>query len=227
MRCPLKQPTAAEGTQAETARLAPCATAQILKPCRSTARGSRTKLHEPSAVRKATTEGRTEVTECCVSTSWMHRTRIRRLPRKILKPSIQSRLEQLTDRFDSRALLHIPSVIPAGSSGPPGSSPRLSPVQCSSLAALARRHRGGPGAGERWRRRYAGNAEEELQLAQQKSEELDEELQRLMLPKDPNDGKNVFLEIGPAPAVTKPPYLPATCSDICAAPSAGAGRSKF
>ncbi|MDX1554364.1 MAG: peptide chain release factor 1, partial [Marinobacter sp.] len=38
-------------------------------------------------------------------------------------------------------------------------------------------------------------AEEELSLAEQKSEELDEELQRLMLPKDPNDGKNVFLEI--------------------------------
>ncbi len=38
-------------------------------------------------------------------------------------------------------------------------------------------------------------AEEELALARQKSEELDEELQRLMLPKDPNDGKNVFLEI--------------------------------
>ena len=38
-------------------------------------------------------------------------------------------------------------------------------------------------------------AEEELASAQGKNEELDEELQRLMLPKDPNDGKNVFLEI--------------------------------
>ncbi|TGN40986.1 peptide chain release factor 1 [Marinobacter confluentis] len=38
-------------------------------------------------------------------------------------------------------------------------------------------------------------AEEEIEAAQQKSEELDTELQRLMLPKDPNDGKNVFLEI--------------------------------
>jgi len=38
-------------------------------------------------------------------------------------------------------------------------------------------------------------AEEELTSARIRSEELDEELQRLMLPKDPNDGKNVFLEV--------------------------------
>jgi peptide chain release factor 1 len=38
-------------------------------------------------------------------------------------------------------------------------------------------------------------AEEELTSARIQSEELDEELQRLMLPKDPNDGKNVFLEV--------------------------------
>ncbi len=38
-------------------------------------------------------------------------------------------------------------------------------------------------------------AQEELEAAEHKGEELDEELQRLMLPKDPNDGKNVFLEI--------------------------------
>ncbi|NWO04264.1 MAG: peptide chain release factor 1 [Alteromonadaceae bacterium] len=38
-------------------------------------------------------------------------------------------------------------------------------------------------------------AEEELAAARARSEELDEELQRLMLPKDPNDGKNVFLEV--------------------------------
>ncbi|MGM0953759.1 MAG: peptide chain release factor 1 [Pseudomonadota bacterium] len=38
-------------------------------------------------------------------------------------------------------------------------------------------------------------AEEELTSARIRNEELDEELQRLMLPKDPNDGKNVFLEI--------------------------------
>jgi len=38
-------------------------------------------------------------------------------------------------------------------------------------------------------------AEEELADAQSRSEELDAELQRLMLPKDPNDTKNVFLEV--------------------------------
>jgi peptide chain release factor 1 len=38
-------------------------------------------------------------------------------------------------------------------------------------------------------------AEEELTGARVRSDELDEELQRLMLPKDPNDGKNVFLEV--------------------------------
>jgi peptide chain release factor 1 len=36
---------------------------------------------------------------------------------------------------------------------------------------------------------------EELKLAQAKVNELDEQLQILLLPKDPNDGKNVFLEI--------------------------------
>ncbi|MEJ2044359.1 MAG: peptide chain release factor 1 [Reinekea sp.] len=36
---------------------------------------------------------------------------------------------------------------------------------------------------------------EELKLAQGRLEELDEQLQILLLPKDPNDGKNVFLEI--------------------------------
>lgn len=38
-------------------------------------------------------------------------------------------------------------------------------------------------------------AQDELHAARVRSEELDVELQRLMLPKDPNDGRNVFLEI--------------------------------
>ena len=38
-------------------------------------------------------------------------------------------------------------------------------------------------------------AREEIDAAQRKRDELDEELQRLMLPKDPDDSKNVFLEI--------------------------------
>ncbi|MDX1341833.1 MAG: peptide chain release factor 1 [Reinekea sp.] len=36
---------------------------------------------------------------------------------------------------------------------------------------------------------------EELKSAQEKRQQLDEQLQILLLPKDPNDGKNVFLEI--------------------------------
>lgn len=38
-------------------------------------------------------------------------------------------------------------------------------------------------------------AEEELKRGELESENLEVELQRLLLPKDPNDGKNVFLEI--------------------------------
>ena len=38
-------------------------------------------------------------------------------------------------------------------------------------------------------------AEEELKRGELESENLELELQRLLLPKDPNDGKNVFLEI--------------------------------
>ena len=38
-------------------------------------------------------------------------------------------------------------------------------------------------------------AQEELKEGQQQQEELEEELQKLLLPKDPNDDRNVFLEI--------------------------------
>lgn len=38
-------------------------------------------------------------------------------------------------------------------------------------------------------------AREELQQAELKRETLEQELQRLLLPKDPNDGRNVFLEV--------------------------------
>lgn len=38
-------------------------------------------------------------------------------------------------------------------------------------------------------------AEEELRLSQARAAELEQELQRLMLPSDPNDSKNIFLEI--------------------------------
>ncbi|MFT5720921.1 MAG: peptide chain release factor 1 [Motiliproteus sp.] len=38
-------------------------------------------------------------------------------------------------------------------------------------------------------------AEEEIQAGQQRREQLEAELQRLLLPKDPNDGSNTFLEV--------------------------------
>jgi len=38
-------------------------------------------------------------------------------------------------------------------------------------------------------------AQEEMKVAQEKNEQLSVDLQRLLLPKDPNDSKNVFLEV--------------------------------
>jgi len=58
------------------------------------------------------------------------------------------------------------------------------------------------------------------------AEEL--ELQRLLVPKDPHDDSNIFLKSAPAPAATRPPSLPATCSACTRAmpnPRAGASRS--
>ncbi|MCG2580316.1 MAG: peptide chain release factor 1 [Marinobacter sp.] len=117
-----------------------------------------------------------------------------------MKPSIQNRLEQLSDRFEEvSALLSDSSVISNQDKFRDLSREfaEIEPiVHCfqawkKSLAdiddarELAR-------DGDVDMREMA---EEELTLAEQKTDELDEELQRLMLPKDPNDGKNVFLEI--------------------------------
>ena len=41
-------------------------------------------------------------------------------------------------------------------------------------------------------------AKEELAAAKKKQEQLEEEMKILLLPKDPNDDKNIFLEIRPA-----------------------------
>ncbi|MDX1559014.1 MAG: peptide chain release factor 1 [Marinobacter sp.] len=117
-----------------------------------------------------------------------------------MKPSIQSRLEQLTDRFEEvSALLSDSSIISQQDKFRDLSREfaEIEPiVQCfqawqHSLDDIeAARELAKDGDAD-----MREMAEEELQLAEQKSEELDEELQRLMLPKDPNDGKNVFLEI--------------------------------
>lgn len=117
-----------------------------------------------------------------------------------MKSSIQSRLELLVERFEEvSALLSDPSTIALQDKFRELSQEfaEIEPVvQCfqawqkslddiSEAKELAK-------DGDADMREMAA---EELGLAEQKTEELDEELQRLMLPKDPNDGKNVFLEI--------------------------------
>ena len=116
-----------------------------------------------------------------------------------MKSSIQYRLEQLVDRFEEvSALLSDPATIADQNKFRDLSREfaEIEPVvKCfqawrQSLADIE--------AAEELTRdgdvEMREMAEEELASARARSEELDEELQRLMLPKDPNDGKNVFLE---------------------------------
>ncbi|MFL1454515.1 peptide chain release factor 1 [Marinobacter sp. GN3S48] len=117
-----------------------------------------------------------------------------------MKSSIQNRLEQLSDRFEEvSALLSDASVISNQEKFRDLSREfaEIEPiVHCfqawkKSLADIEEaRELARDGDAD-----MREMAEEELALAEQKTDELDEELQRLMLPKDPNDGKNVFLEI--------------------------------
>ena len=117
-----------------------------------------------------------------------------------MKSSIQYRLEQLVDRFEEvSALLSDPATIADQNKFRDLSREfaEIEPVvKCfqawrQSLADIE--------AAEELTRdgdaEMREMAEEELASARARSEELDEELQRLMLPKDPNDGKNVFLEV--------------------------------
>jgi len=117
-----------------------------------------------------------------------------------MKSSIQARLEQLTERYEEvSALLSESSVI--------SDQNRFRELsrEYSEIEPVVQCYRA-------WRqsqediesaRELARDSDpemrelaaDELQAAEQKSEELDAELQRLMLPKDPNDTKNVFLEI--------------------------------
>lgn len=117
-----------------------------------------------------------------------------------MKSSIQSRLEQLADRFEEvSALLSDASVI--------GNQNQFRDLSREFAEIEPIVH-----CFEAWRhslddieaaKELASDndadmremAADELEVAQQKNEELDEELQRLMLPKDPNDSKSIFLEI--------------------------------
>ncbi len=117
-----------------------------------------------------------------------------------MKPSIQSRLEQLTDRFEEvSALLSDASVIADQNQFRDLSREfaEIEPiVHCfeawrASLDDIDAANELANDSDADMR----AMAADELAAARQKNEELDEELQRLMLPKDPNDGKSVFLEI--------------------------------
>ncbi|SQI24026.1 peptide chain release factor 1 (RF-1) [Salmonella enterica subsp. arizonae] len=55
-------------------------------------------------------------------------------------------------------------------------------------------------------------AQEELREAKEKSEQLEQQLQVLLLPKDPDDERTRSLRFAPALAATKPRCLPAICS---------------
>lgn len=70
-------------------------------------------------------------------------------------------------------------------------------------------------------------ASEEATKAQKKTEELKEELKVLLLPKDPNDYKNVIVEIRGGAGGEEAALLPARFS-VCTVcmPSARAGKPK-
>ncbi|WP_328188961.1 peptide chain release factor 1 [Marinobacter sp. OP 3.4] len=117
-----------------------------------------------------------------------------------MKASIQARLEQLVDRFEEvSALLSDQGVISDQKQFRELSKEfaEIEPVvQCfqawrrtlDDLATAEELAREGDAD-------MREMAEEEIDTARARRDELDEELQRLMLPKDPDDGKNVFLEI--------------------------------
>jgi len=117
-----------------------------------------------------------------------------------MKLSIQSRLEQLNDRFEEVSALLSDQGTIANQDKFRDLSKEFAEIEpivhCFKSWQQARAD--AEDATELARDGDAdmrAMAEEEIEAASQKSEALDAELQRLMLPKDPNDGKNVFLEI--------------------------------
>ena len=71
-------------------------------------------------------------------------------------------------------------------------------------------------------------AKEELADAKKRIEELEQELKILLLPKDPNDDKNVMVESAQAQAETRRLCLPPSCTVcMCAMQSASAGRLRL
>ncbi|MBC7192917.1 peptide chain release factor 1 [Marinobacter sp.] len=117
-----------------------------------------------------------------------------------MKPSIQTRLEQLSDRFEEvSGLLSDPGVIADQNRFRDLSREfaEIEPViKCfrawqASLEDIKAAQELASDGDQDMREMAA----EELAGAEQKRDELDSELQQLMLPKDPNDRKSAFLEI--------------------------------
>lgn len=117
-----------------------------------------------------------------------------------MKPSIQARLEQLNERYEEVSALLSDQGTIANQDRFRDLSREFAEIEpiVHCFKAWQQARADVEEASELARDGDAdmrAMAEEELEAAEQKSEELDIELQRLMLPKDPNDGKNVFLEI--------------------------------
>ncbi|MFO8023733.1 peptide chain release factor 1 [Thiohalophilus sp.] len=117
-----------------------------------------------------------------------------------MKTSIQAKLETLVDRLDEiNALLADPGVI-----GDQNQFRNLSReyAQINPVVATFRQYQDILTEIDEARALLEDAdgdmremAEEELQRAKQQQAELEDELQRLMLPRDPNDDKNIFLEV--------------------------------
>ena len=117
-----------------------------------------------------------------------------------MKPSIETRLERLQERYEEvSALLSEPSTMADQNRFRDLSREfaEIEPVvQCfkawqGTLADIAEAEELARDSDADMR----SMAQDELHEARARSEALDVELQRLMLPKDPNDSRNVFLEI--------------------------------
>lgn len=68
---------------------------------------------------------------------------------------------------------------------------------------------------------------EELNVSKKRVEELEQELKVLLLPKDPNDDKNVIVEIRAGRAEMRPHYLQPKCTGcMCIMRKASAGKWK-
>jgi hypothetical protein len=93
-----------------------------------------------------------------------------------------------------------------------------------------------PGSAGRYRRRQEmladpdmkEFAQEEIDAAKARTAELELELQKMLLPKDPTTSATSSSKSAPAPAATNRPCLPATCCACTpATPSASAGRWRW